>query len=289
MWFDSHCHLNLPGFDANPAEVWNEARRGGISRVFVPGTDPSQSLDTAVSSLPGVSTGVGLHPFTLERWSREQGPREQGSREQRPREQGSLADQAAQLEPTLTELEGAAARGGHVAIGECGWDKPLARRCAGLSLELQTRVVERHLRLAVELDLPVVLHVVQAHGLALETLKRFRLPRGGVVHCFSGNAELVPLYCRMGFALGYGTQLLRANIDKAVSALRVTPPAQILLETDAPFRAQRGGLPNSPLALLEVARVVARVLDVSLETLAELTFTNAARVLGGALAPKTPV
>jgi TatD DNase family protein len=269
MWFDSHCHLNLPGFDASPADVWTQARSGGVSRVFVPGTDPSEWSDSTVPSLPGVSTGVGLHPFTLEQWWH----------------RGDMG----RLDQTLDDLGHAAARFGHVAIGECGWDKPLARRCPTLSLEFQTAVVERHLRLAVDLNLPVVLHVVQAHGLALKTLERFTLPRGGVVHCFSGNAELVPLYCRMGFALGYGTQLLQSNVDKASKALSVTPRARILLETDAPWRSQRGGLPNSPLALIDVARAGARVLDVSLESLAELTFANATRVFGGQLPPKTPM
>jgi TatD DNase family protein len=269
MWFDSHCHLNLPGFGASPADVWAEARSGGISRVFVPGTDPWEWADPTVPALPCVVTGIGLHPFTLERWSN--------------------AGLAGQLEEALTRLEHAAASGHHVAIGECGWDKPLARRCPTWSLDVQTMVVERHLRLAVDLDLPVVLHVVQAHGLALETLKRFKLPRGGVIHCFSGNAELVPLYCRMGFALGYGPHISKPNADKAMAALRVTPREQILLETDAPFRSQRCGLPNSPLALLDVAHTVSHVLEVSMETLAEVTFANAARVFDGHPPPSMPV
>src|SRR5690606_37750264 len=172
---------------------------------------------------PGMSTGVGLHPFTLERWAQD--------------------DELSRVDVALTQLERAARSRQHVAIGECGWDKPLALRCPRLSLDYQTSIVTSHLQLAAELDLPIVLHVVHAHGLALETLKRFRLRRGGIVHCFSGHAELVATYCRLGFSLGYGTQLVRPNADKARAALRTTPLERIVLETDAPWHVTRGRLP----------------------------------------------
>lgn len=269
MWFDSHCHLNLSGFEASPEAIWANARAGGIGRVFVPGTDPSEWAESTLFTLPGVSTGVGLHPFTLERWATS----------------GTL-----DIDTALSRLEQAALDPRHVAIGECGWDKPLARRCPALSLEVQTAVVERHLRLAVDMNLPVVLHVVQAHGLALATLGKYRLPRGGIIHCFSGNAELVPLYCRMGLRLGFGTQLLKPNIDKAVRALRVTPHDQLLLETDAPMSpALRDRVPNSPLALVNVAHTVSLELRMSLTTLAARTFANATQVFADVHSPRTSV
>lgn len=267
MWFDSHCHLNLAGFDGTAAEVWAEARHGGVDRVFVPGTEPSESEHSRVRDLAGVSVGVGLHPFTLEAW-RELDPR--------PRVDDALA---------VLAREAGGRR--YVAIGECGWDKPLARRCPQLSLELQTMIVERHLQLAVELSLPIVLHVVQAHGMALETLRRYRLPRGGIVHCFSGNAELVSSYCRLGLSLGYGMQLTKPRCEKALAALRVTPRERIVLETDGPQRALHGGLPNSPLAVVEAAKVVSRVIDLPMAAVAELTFGNAVRVFDDRAASPT--
>jgi TatD DNase family protein len=258
MWFDSHCHLNLPGFDAAPEAVWAAARARGVTRVFVPGTDPREWENLTLGQLPGVSTGVGLHPFTLEAWST-------------PDEQ--------QLDAALDTLASAARSGKHVALGECGWDKPLAGRCPRWSLAAQTRVVEAHLRLAVELDLPVVLHVVQAHGLALDVLRKYPLRSGGIIHCFSGNAELVPLYCGLGFALGYGTQLLRVHPQKAFAALRVTPRTQLVVETDAPFRAGSvHQLENSPMAVVNVAQVVSAALALPEETVADITFENAARI-----------
>ncbi len=261
MWFDSHCHLNLPGFDTSAALTWSNAMAAGVGGVFVPGTDPEEWSSSTLGTLPGVHTGVGLHPFTLERWSAA----------------------STHVESAIDMLSQEARTGKHAAVGECGWDKPLAARCPRWSLEKQTAVVEAHLRLAVELDLPIVLHVVQAHGLALEVLQKYRLPRGGIIHCFSGAAELVPLYCRMGLALGYGTQLLRREPKKALAALQVTPTSQLLLETDAPFRAgSMPHIPNSPIAVVNVAQVVASTLALSLEAVAELTFTNARQMFGSA-------
>lgn len=258
MWFDSHCHLNLPGFPDGPEAVWAKARAGGVGAVFVPGTDPYEWSRSSVHGLPGVSTGVGLHPFTLET---------------------QIGQGASDLEDALEQLRVEATSGRHVAIGECGWHKPLTLRCPHLTLERQTRVVHAHLSLAAELDLPIVLHIVGAHGLALEVLRRYQLPRGGIVHCFSGAPDLVPLYCKMGFALGYGPQVLSANATKSSAALRATPRDQLLLETDAPFRAgSKHRLQNSPLAVKEVAKQVAPLLDLTLPDLARLTRANASRI-----------
>jgi TatD DNase family protein len=262
MWFDAHCHLNLPGFGAEPRAVWETARAGGVRDVFVPGTDPDEWSTSNLPGLPGVRTGVGLHPFTLE---------QRGWEPTSSRVAAALTDVAAQAE-----------HGHHVAVGECGWDKPLAVRCPMWSLDQQTNVVEAHLALAVELQLPIVLHVVQSHGLALDVLRKYRLPKGGIIHCFSGHAELVPLYGRLGFVLGYGTQLLRSNPTKALAALRATPRQSIVLETDAPFRESAfPGVPNSPLGVVNVARIISTALDVSLEQLAVATADNARRVFDG--------
>lgn len=258
MWFDSHCHLDLPGFDASTSEVWTTARAEGVTHAFVPGVDPSQwsGLD-AVRSLDGITTGVGLHPFALERWSDLPEP---------------LFTQ--NVTGALEKLRAEARSSKHVAIGECGWDKPLTRRCARLDLDMQTQVVVAHLRAAQETRLPVVLHVVQAHGLALQTLERHLVPAGGVVHSYSGSPELVIRYQRLGFRLGFGPPLLR--YPKVVAALQATAPDFLLLETDAPLAAHWGKwCANSPGAVAAVGRAVSEILSIPLIDLAALTSRNA--------------
>lgn len=254
MWFDSHCHIDLPGFSLAMNELWAEARAHGVSRAFVPGVDPTQwsRLET-VRSLHGVSTGVGLHPFALEPWSTLPEP-----------------EFALQVLRALDGLTAEAHSNKHVAIGECGWDKPLAKRNPRLTLELQTQIVVRHLHVARDTGLPVVLHIVHAHGLALQILERNPVPMGGVVHAFSGAPELVERYQRLGFRLGFGPAVLA--YPKVEQALRVTARDHLVLETDAPLAPRwHTYCTNSPSAVVAVGRAVAEKLSIPLAELAALT------------------
>jgi TatD DNase family protein len=257
MWFDSHCHLDLPGFDTSPAAVWADAREHGVSRVFVPGVEPEQwSRLEAMRSLPGVSTGVGVHPFALERFADLPEPlfRER-------------------LTAALNALVAETHTNNHVAIGECGWDKPLANRCPRVSLDVQTEVALAHLHLAREAGLPIVLHVVQAHGLALQVLERNPVPAGGVVHGYSGSPELVIRYQRLGFRLSFGPPLMR--YAKVAAALRLTSPDYLLLETDAPLRTHwQQWCENSPSAVTAVGRAAAECLSIPLLDIAARTLRN---------------
>lgn len=257
MWFDSHCHLDLPGFETSADEVWANARAQGVSHAFVPGVDPTQwSRLQATRALPGVMTGVGLHPFALERWSHL--PEAEFTRR--------VADALGQMVAAAHETE-------HVAIGECGWDKPLAKRCPRVDLELQTQVVVSHLQTARDTGMPVVLHVVQAHGLALQTLERNKVPAGGVVHGYSGSPELVIRYQRLGFRLGFGPPLLR--YPKVTEALRVTTPDYLVLETDAPLLPHwKEWCANSPQAVATVGQAASTILSIPLGDLAALTSRN---------------
>jgi TatD DNase family protein len=257
MWFDSHCHLDLPGFDESASALWAKAQQQGVSHAFVPGVEPEQwSKLEALRCLPGIVTGVGLHPFTLERWSH-------------------LPEDlfARQLSAALTTLLSEGHAHTHVAIGECGWDKSLAKRCPRINLELQTRVVLAHIHVARDTGLPLVLHVVHAHGLALQVLQDHPLPAGGVVHAYSGAPELVIRYQRLGFRLGFGPPLLR--YPKVAAALKVTAPDYLLLETDAPLSpGWTTWCDNSPAAVLSVGEAASEILSLPVAEVAARTSLN---------------
>lgn len=257
MWFDSHCHLDLPGFEQEPEAVWRDAQQAGVTQAFVPGVDPEQWANVKrVSVLPGICTGVGVHPFALERWSQLPEPLF--------REHVTAA---------LRALREHAHSRDHVAIGECGFDKPLVKRCPRADLELQTELVTAHLHVARDARLPVVLHVVQAHGLALRTLELNPVPEGGVIHAYSGSPELVTRYQRLGFRLGFGPALLRHA--KVQAALRATATDHVVLETDAPVAPHvRTWCENSPRAVAAVGQAASAILSIPLDELAVLTWRN---------------
>lgn len=265
-FFDSHCHLDFAAFDPDREQVWQRAKRAGVVGVLLPGVHPEQWFGSAQlrAQHPEWYTSVGLHPYWLHR----------------------LSSQV--LERSLAELAQSAQALGACAIGECGLDARLPK-LGGFSLSEQRRVLLPQLQVARELELPLVLHIVRAHGPALELLEELGPFRaGGVLHGYSGPAELVPRYAALGFSFAFGGAITRPNARRARQALLAVPDERLLLETDAPDQAPHTGPDaphierNEPAALLEIARLVTLVRGQvgGLSRLGALTCDNAKRLFG---------
>lgn len=276
--YDSHCHLDFPELSGSLEATLEVARSQGIESWHVPGCGPSQWPQlTPLVGVSGVSLGVGIHPW----WVAEvlPGPSSAGSGGQRSL--ASAVDDA--MRRLAVELHARHA----VALGECGLDRPRARSGGGPSLAQQRSVFEAQLVLARELRLPLVLHVVGEHGATLELLDRVgELPAGGVVHGYSGSAELVPRYVAKGFMIGLGTRVTGAGARRAREALQRVPLDWLLLETDAPDQAPAVGerfdpaRRGVPADLVVVAREAAQQRGVSTDTLGRITAANARRLFG---------
>lgn len=264
MWFDSHCHIDFAAFDLDRLAVWQQARAHGIEALFIPGVSATSwdSVARVSRSLPGTCFGLGLHPALLT--------------------EANEAEWSAALLRLPHEYE----RLGAVAIGECGLDRRRDQR-GGLPLERQLHVLEQHVVVAVELQAPLVLHVIGAHGAALDLLERFGPFRaGGVLHSYSGTAELVPRYERLNLSFGFSATVCRGSAHKAHKALRATPLDRLLIETDAPDRPPpsvyaAGRSRGEPRDLLLVAEAAARLSALELEALATATTQNATALFTG--------
>ena len=150
-----------------------------------------------------------------------------------------------------------------VAIGEIGLDR--SRRCPPQTYPLQEVALLRQLKLAVELDLPVILHEVKSTAWMLELLQ----PKNrGCVHAFGGSLETMREYLRRGFYFGFGD--LRSRRSRA--AVAAVPADRYLLESDAP------NVLSSPDRLEEVAKQVAKLRRIEVEQVIEETRENAARL-----------
>lgn len=254
---DTHCHLILPAFTQDREAALERARAAGIRRFLVPGIDLETSRQAVelAGRQTDVYAAVGIHPHHAEAW-----------------------DAAA---AGLREL---AAAPRVVAIGEIGLDyyRDLSPR------PTQLRAFEGQLALAAELGLPVVIHNRRADDDLLAVLEAWaaRLPveragRPGVLHAFSGGAELAGRGLAAGFLLGVGGPITYRN-GRSASALRAVPAERLLLETDAPYlpphplRGQR----NEPAHLTYIAAALADLQDLPLDTLAAATSTAAARLFG---------
>jgi TatD DNase family protein len=141
-----------------------------------------------------------------------------------------------------------------VAIGEIGVD--LSGRSA--PQDAQVRAFEAQLRLARELDLPVVVHVRDAGPLAREVIDRVDGVRG-MIHCYSEGPEQVAEWIARGFALSFAGTVTYPKNSALRDAARVCPDERLLTETDAPYLAPqaRRGRRNEPAFVAETLAAVA--------------------------------
>ncbi|MFN7133697.1 MAG: TatD family hydrolase [Myxococcales bacterium] len=254
---DTHCHFDTAAFDADRDEVLARARAAGVTDIVVPAIGPEswEPLLTLAARTPGVHAGLGIHPQLLP----ELPPRDDDRH--------------------LADLDAWLARGGAVAVGECGLDGPSAE---GAPMDRQLAVLRGHLALARKHRLPVLLHCLRAHEPLIRLLsKEAKLPASGVLHSYSGGADHVRKYAGWDLYFSFAGPVTYENARKVPLAVRAVPPERLLLETDAPDqtpRPHRGRC--EPAHLPEVARGVAAALGSTIEEVEAQTDANARRLFG---------
>jgi len=253
---DTHTHLDFPDFDADRGELLVRCRNLGVERLVVLGVHQAnwQRMWDLVQSEDGLYAAFGLHPVYLD--------------QHRPEHLNELG-------AWLTRCAGHRTL---CAVGEIGLDYFLEQ----LDRERQQQLFEAQLKLAIEFELPALLHVRRAHAATIATLKRIKPPRGGIIHAFAGSTEEAREYLKLGFKLGLGgaptwPQALR--LRKVVAQL---PLEAIVLETDSPDMApamypnQR----NSPEYLPDICTALAELCGISADALASTSSRNAAELFG---------
>jgi TatD DNase family protein len=250
--FDTHCHLDLPVFDGDRAEVLARARAAGVTDVLVPaiGPDGWARLVALARATPGLHAALGIHPQLLP----DLDPRDDDRR--------------------LADLDAALARGGAVAVGECGLDGGSA--VAGAPMARQVAVLEGQLALARRHRLPVSLHALHALPQLLPVLERDGLPFGGALHSYSGSAEQVPAFEALGLHFAFAGPVTWPGARKPLLAARAVAPERLLLETDAPDqvpRPHRGRC--EPAHLAGIAAALAGALGWTVAEVEDRTTANA--------------
>lgn len=243
---DSHCHLDVSAFDLDRDEVL--ARAAALTGILVPAIRPSTWAALRDITHPLVRIAVGIHPQVVPELT---------------------ADEAITVESLAEAALGA------VAIGETGLDGATAEP------ERQQELFRLHVRAARLAKLPLVVHVLHAHDVAPRILREERAHEvGGVMHSYSGGADLVPIYRDLGFAFSFAGPVTYPNARKPIEAVRVVPAELLLVETDAPDQAPAShrGQRSEPAFLPEIIAAVAATRDEDMATIAALTTANARRV-----------
>lgn len=161
-----------------------------------------------------------------------------------------------------------------VAIGEIGLDYYYSKS----PRDEQLKAFEEQLQMAVDFNLPVVIHTRDADEDTMAILKNFSstLKRKGVVHSFTSGLTLAQFALDEGFCLGFNGIITFKNAENVRDALRITPLEKILLETDAPFLTPDPyrGVENAPYYLPFIAEKIAEVKAVSIEEVLIHTYQN---------------
>jgi TatD DNase family protein len=190
----------------------------------------------------------------------------------------AVAGQLAALEQALFAPSPALPR--PHAVGELGLDgRPAAKSC----LPRQASAFRAQLALARAANLPLVLHIVRCHGEALRILQRDGIPqRGGVVHSYSGSAEQVSDYLRLGLYISFSPAITAPQSPRLAAAARAVPIDRLLVETDAPDQTPYSLRPqqNEPAFLAVVLTTLAALRQQPLATVAAATADNARQLFG---------
>jgi len=248
---DSHAHLNDPRLASRTPELLQAAQGAGVTQIINVGYDlPSSRLAVRQAlEQPMLSAAVGLHPHDAKLWT------------------SSLADELLRL----------AASPKVVAWGEIGLDYHYDNS----PREDQKQVLHRQLELAKELDLPVIIHDRDAHADILDILREHApYPAGGVMHCYSSSAEMLPGFLSLGFYISFAGPITFKNARRSLEASLEVPLERLLVETDAPYLAPEPhrGRENQPAWVALVAGRLAERRGMAYEELARATAENAARL-----------
>ena len=164
-----------------------------------------------------------------------------------------------------------------VAVGEIGldyyWDKSF--------VDLQKEVFIKQIKMAQRLELPIAVHDREAHKDCFDILKEQNAKRV-LFHCFSGSVEFMKECVKEGWYIALGGVVTFKNAIKMKDVAREIPLDKLVLETDSPYLTPvpYRGKPNKPAYVKYVAEEIAKIREMPLEELIDITTTNAERFFG---------
>lgn len=257
--FDTHCHIQDPQLIGDFDGVLERARSAGLEGMAVCGYDaPSNELALELAARSSLLyPAVGFHPHEADDVTR----------------------------AMLSDLETQAALPAVVAVGEIGLDS--YRNLS--SAANQRKLLDAQLEIALRVGKPVCVHSRAAEDVIAEQLgpyasraraKGVAVP--GVMHCFGGTFEQAQPYLEAGFVVSISCTVTYPKNEATMRLAQLVPLESLVIETDSPYlppQVKRGKL-NEPANVMEAARAIAALRQVSLEQVLEATTRNAERLFG---------
>ncbi|MFP4078207.1 MAG: TatD family hydrolase [Candidatus Izemoplasmataceae bacterium] len=249
MLIDTHVHLNNPALEEDLDYYVNKALEADVKKMMVIGFTPDTNKKAIriAEKYPFISASIGLHPTIAK---------------------DVTAEMLDRLEALLMHPE-------VHAVGECGmdlyWD--------GTYKDRQIEIFEHQIRLSKSYDLPIVVHMRDADELTYEILRK-HAPLKGVMHSFSGSAEMAQKFLDLGLHISLGGPVTFTNAKKPKEVAKGVPIEKLLLETDAPFLTPHPyrGKQNDSSFIPLIAKKIAELKGLSFDEVAQKTSENATRL-----------
>jgi len=251
MYFDTHCHYDFKQFDDDRDELLGKVLPDfGVDYVLNAGCNikTSRAGIGLAQKYSYVYASVGFHPHN--------------AKELKEGDISRLGDMAKDAKV--------------VAIGEIGLDYHYDFS----PCDVQRDVFISQLDLAQQLGLPVIVHCREADDDVYEILLTRKMSVGGVLHCFSGDAELAKKYVAMGFYIGVGGVVTYKNAAKLHKVVESVPINSLLIETDCPYLSPepRRSKRNDSQNLRYISEKIGNILEIPFEKVAEATKQNALKL-----------
>ncbi|MEK6673020.1 MAG: TatD family hydrolase [Nitrospirota bacterium] len=265
---DTHCHLDM--YDEDREAVIQRARDAGAEALITIGSDPQSNINnlSIAEEHDFVYLSIGIHPhdakdFTedicnhLKAWAI-------GNRQE-----------ARGIDAELRTPESELRTNKVVAIGETGLDYHYDHS----PRDIQQEVFRRHLSLAKETGLPVIVHSREAKDDTLRILAESGVNKG-VLHCFSGDIDMAEKVMGMGFHISIAGPVTFKKAKGLQEIAALIPDNYLLVETDAPFLAPEPlrGKKNEPALVAHTIKKIAELRGVRPEDIDRITTLNAKRL-----------
>ncbi len=288
MLTDTHCHLDFNKFDEDRDAVIQHAIETGVGRILIPAMNYESSLAVikVAESHPNIFAAVGFHPTELDQWN-----------ESSIDNLRNLILDSGSLLPKLQE-QAPALQSNILAIGEIGLDYYWIKESNKQAY--QREVLKKQLKLAQEVNKPVVIHMReendawfgQASVDLLEIIVAWHkelteenhplAEKPGVLHSYNGNLETARKAIELNFYIGVTGPVTYKNAEEKRQIIRQLPLEHLLIETDSPFLSPvpHRGRRNEPAFVAHIADKIAEIHMTTREQVAQITTLNSNRLFG---------
>ena len=242
MLIDTHCHL-YKEYYGDIDNIIKLSKENNVMYYINNGCDAKSNIEVleSVEKYSSVYGALGIHPENVSNYT---------------------LDDIKFIEDNLSNPK-------IVAIGEIGLDYHYSKE----NKDEQIKLLELQLELAEKYDIPVIIHSREATEDTINTLKKYKVK--GVIHSFSGSLETARIYIKMGYLLGINGVITFKNCNLK-DTLKEISIENIVLETDSPYLTPVPfrGKQNNPSHILDIAKFIGEIYDLSLEEVAKVTTDN---------------